>query len=114
MHAIDTRNLSRMNLYTVCLYVCMHMCVCSAQQVPGNCAKDKLEGLSLGQLPWQQYKEEETAGEFPHREGKVGGQDNQTDKWETGPQRTITCLLAAYIIQVNMYIKICTCIYLLC
>lgn len=103
----------------------MCVCVCSTQQVPGNCAKDKLEGLSLGQLPWQQTNEEEeekgalssrqqAAGVLAYREGKWAEKITQADKWETGPQRTITCLLAAYIIQVNMYIKICICIYLLC
>lgn len=48
---------------SVCIYIYKHVhmcvCVCSTQQVPGNCAKDKLEGLSLGQLPWQQNNEEE-------------------------------------------------------
>lgn len=50
----------------------MCVCVCSAQQVPGNCAKDKLEGLSLGQLPWQQTNEEEEKGALSSRQQAAG------------------------------------------
>lgn len=33
----------------MCMYGCVYVYVSAfAQQVPGNCAKDKLEGLSLG------------------------------------------------------------------